>query len=129
MVSLLFLSTLLFTVSGSPDPLIVRSCLPGRAPEKAVSATTYTLSVPPGKTGTVLASLDMPTPPHTTLKIQLESPGKIPPLTLTQTPQTVASGFKEGTHTNLRISYEYTASVKAGVVPPTLRTVFFTILD
>lgn len=130
MGSWLFLSSTLFTLSGNPAPLVIKSALPGEEPTAAVNASTsYSLFIPEGRSISIMAALDSPAPSHTEITLQLESPAKLPPIPLLQSPQIVATRFTNTHYENLQITYTYKASVKAGVLPFQSRTVIFTILD
>jgi hypothetical protein len=118
------------TVSGDPPPLTVTSAgagtefIPGTN-----SSTTYTVIVLGLGLG-IVGQLDAPMPNHTTLRVTLAAPGgatSLGPVTLSPTPQPLVRELPLGTFTTLPITYEFGAVIAAGVVPPSGRTVTFTI--
>lgn len=119
------------TFSSNPSPLTITQAIPGRNPLCVIdTSTTCDLIVSPKKTVTILAALDSPLPPHTTLKIGLFFPHQKSSLfSLGPTPQPITSPIPEGFYNSICVTYEYAATVAAGVIPPQTKTIFFTLLE
>lgn len=119
------------TFSSSPSPLSITQAIPGRQPFCAIdTSTTCDLTVSPKKTLIILASLDSPLQPHTTLKIGLSLPHqKSSLLSLGPTPQPLTASIPEGSYNSICVTYEYAATVAAGVIAPQIKTIFFTLLE
>jgi hypothetical protein len=119
------------TFSSSPSPLTVSKATSGGQPFTAIdSSTVCDLIIPPKKVVTILAALDSPLEPHTSLKIKISLPHEqTPSLLLSSNPQTLASSIPEGSYNSISVSYEYEATVAAGVIPPRTKTIFFTLLE
>ena len=126
-------TTSLITLSGNPKPLIISRAIAGQEPLKAIdTSTTCSIWVPNQKTVTLIASLDSPMKAHTQLKMSIASPYKgttSPLIPLDCTPKTLVTGIKEGSHENLFITYEYSATVAAGIVNLCSKTITLTILE
>lgn len=124
-------STIL-TVSGSPAPFIISTTVAGSQPTPITnSVTTYFVkaknSAGPQK---ISAALNSPMPPGTTLTIQLApSSGatSLGPVSLDMTDRNVEINIKKDNGSTLGITYVFTATVAAGVVPSQTRTVTLTM--
>lgn len=121
------------TVSGNPPPLIVTKARAGKEPESAIdSSTTYTLQVASNTTAILSVSIDSPMPEGTNLFVSLAAPnqtGALPPIPLRTIPQTAISHIITGIYNNLTITYEYKATVAAGIVPLCTRNIIFTLTE
>ncbi len=119
------------TFSGNPQPLLVSQAQAGSQPNSVIdTSTTYTLEVSKGPRASISASLNSSLPDNTTLNVTFAAPPKstsTPSVYLTTTPQVLVSGIKPGTYSNLLVTYEYLATVAAGVVPLSSKTVILTI--
>jgi hypothetical protein len=127
---------LALTPSGTPANMIVSTVVAGSQPAPITDATT-SLDITAKCGGTcfnhVTAAIDLPMPPGTTLSIALGSPPA--PATsagtviLSTLPQSVVNGLKQVRITSLSITYVFTATVAAGVLPLQSRTVTFTLVS
>jgi hypothetical protein len=120
-------------VSGNPQPLIIHKAKAGKEPESAVdTSTTYTLQVPPNATTTLSVSIDSPMPEGTNLFVSLSTPGehnKSPTIPLKVVPQVVLTRILAGIYEDLTITYEYSATVAAGIVPLSSKNIVFTLTE
>ncbi|MFI5228692.1 MAG: hypothetical protein ACHQWU_06470 [Gemmatimonadales bacterium] len=121
------------SVSGSPAALKITAAVAGSPPNAAVNAaTTYTVKArranQPRK---ITAQLDSPMPGGTTLMIDLTpvttSTGA-GPVNLTTAAQDLVVNITNTTNRTGAISYTFSATTAAGVVPSSTRTVTFTLL-
>ena len=119
------------TVSGDPASLVVQSAAAGGLPMPATDASTsYGIFVFSFSQRKIVAQLNAPMPAGTTLSVMLQAPntgtsqGLVP---LGTTARDVVTGitFAWG---NRAISYQFSATPAAGVIPPQSRTVTFTIV-
>lgn len=121
------------SVSADPGKLSITTATAGSPPDAAVnSATTYTVRVrnknQPQK---IVAELDAAMPAGTTLTIDLSAVTKstsVGPVSLTTTPQDVVVDISNTVNRTAAITYTFSASSAAGVVPSSIRTVTFTVL-
>lgn len=126
----LFLEATELTLSGNPQPLTISQATAGENPISAIdTSTTFSLRIPSNTKIYILGSLDSTMPPHTNLKIRMNASKSKPSTSLNVSPQKLSSLFKEGQHDNIPITYEYSATVAAGVLPPTAKIVFFTVVE
>ncbi|MES2198646.1 MAG: hypothetical protein V4489_00555 [Chlamydiota bacterium] len=118
------------TFSSNPSPLAITKAIPGKELFTVLdTSTTCNLTVLK-KPITILAALDSPLQAHTTLKIGLSLPPQSASFTsLSTTPQVLASSISEGSYPSIQITYEYAATVAAGVIPMQTRTIFFTLIE
>jgi hypothetical protein len=123
------------SVSGSPASFRVSTAVAGLEPAALTDvATTYTVNTPaPGNNKyQVTAQLNANMPVGTTLSATLAAPtgagatssGAIP---LTVTPQTLVYNIKKNFSGTAGITYQFAATVSAGVISSTTRTVTLTI--
>jgi hypothetical protein len=121
------------SVSGDPGSLVVNTAVAGSEPTVATDATTtYSVDTTPANRR-ILGRLNTPMPANTELKITLQAPtggtswGVV---SLNASDQVLVSGIPH--HTNqggLSITYEFSATVQAGSVSSTSRTVTLTLAD
>ena len=121
----------LLTVSGNPGSLNIVAASPGTQPNSVADASTsYTVT-------TVLRSkiavaIDAAMPSGLTLIVTLAAPAGATssgPITLSTAAQDAVRGIPLGTVLSTHsITYDFTATVSAGIVPATTRTVTLTIL-
>jgi len=121
------------SVNGNPGSLIISSATAGSDLAPATDATTtYNIDITIG-TKKITGALDTAMPANTSLKATLAAPtgatstGQV---TLSVTAFDLVTGIGIGTSQNgLGISYEFSASVLAGIVSAASKTVTFTISD
>jgi hypothetical protein len=121
------------SVSGNPGSLIIGSATAGSDLVPVSDATTtYSIDITTG-TMKITGALDSSMPANTSLTVQLGAPvgatslGKV---TLSAASSDLVTGIANGTsEAGLVISYEFSASVLAGVVSATAKTVTLTISD
>ena len=121
------------TISGNPSPLIISRAIAGKEPSSSINtSTTYKIQVDDNQTVSIFAALDSPLPHHTILKVTLAAPPlatRISSISLNTTPQIVVVGIPSGTYDQLAITYEYLATVAAGIVPLHNKTLLLTIVS
>jgi hypothetical protein len=117
-------------VSGDPPAFTVLSAGAGLGFLPTTnSSTTYSVTVLGLGLG-ITAQLSAPMPPSTSLRISPAAPAgasSVGPVPLDVTPQAVVRSLPIGTFSALPITYEFHASVAAGPIPTTTRTVTLTI--
>lgn len=120
-------------LSGNPQPLIINKATAGQGLSSALdTSTSCSIKIPSQKMATLTASLDSPMNAHTALKMKIASPyrgANTHSISLECTPKILATGIKEGFYENLLITYEYSATVAAGIVPLSCKTIILTILE
>jgi hypothetical protein len=118
--------------SGSPAALVVSSALAGSQPSDAVnSVTTYAISTNES-TKKITGALDSAMPANTTLKINLAAPtgaASAGDVALTTTAADLVTGISKVAESGKTITYTFSATVAAGVIPPTNRTVTLTVTN
>ncbi|HEY2064777.1 MAG TPA: hypothetical protein VGG84_02385 [Gemmatimonadaceae bacterium] len=117
--------------SGDPAALVVRSAVAGADLDPAVDAgTTYTVTTA-APNQRIVARLDAPLPPGVTITIRCAAPSGAASrgdVTLTSTDQEVVGPIPTiGTYSALAIVYKLSATVKAGAVPTTARSVTMSV--
>lgn len=121
------------TLSGNPAPLVIARATAGQEPAKVTdTSTTCSIKVSNQKTVSLMASLTSPMNAYTTLKINLSTPyrgANNQTVTLDCTPKMLLAGITEGFYENLIITYEYSATVAAGVIPLCCKTIILTVLE
>lgn len=122
------------TVPGNPAPLTVSNAVAGLEPMAVSSSTTYRVTTPlrAGRTYKITAQLLSPMPPGLTLTANLTPPpgatsaGAVP---LDGTARDLVTGIPARTRFTGNITYQFSATVAAGVVPSTTRSVTLTIVQ
>lgn len=115
------------TIFGVPGSLTIHQAVAGKEPSYVSDyGLSYNLEVSPQKKATIVASLDVPLEPHTALEICMDQRNFVP---LTLVPQNLISSIPEGAYQSQTIALRYSASVKAGVIAPSRKTIFFTLID
>ncbi|MCX5752391.1 MAG: hypothetical protein NTW97_01960 [Candidatus Krumholzibacteria bacterium] len=119
------------TASGNPGALIIGSATAGSVLIPVSDATTtYNIDVTTG-TVKITGEINTAMPANTALKVMLAAPTgatSVGMVTLSATAQNLVTGIANLTSENgLGISYEFDASVSAGVVSSAAKTVTFTI--
>lgn len=122
------------SVSGNPGLLRVTTAVAGSEPiAVSNSSTTYTVTTPnnPNRPYKVLAQLNAAMPVGLTLAATLDPPPgatSLGPIALDMTARDVVTGIPRNTNSTQGITYTFTATVAAGVIPPTTRIVTLTIV-
>ena len=120
-------------VSGNPGLLRVSTAIPGSEPVAVSNAsTTYTVTTPnQGRTHKVVAQLNAAMPVGLTLTATFDPPAgatSLGPIAVDMTARDVVTAIPRNTNSTQLITWTLTASVLAGVVPPTSRIVTLTIV-
>ncbi len=120
------------SVSGNPGALTVNTATAGSQPDAVTDATTtYALTTNAGTDARkITAVLDTAMPANTTLTVTLGAPtgGSSPgAVTLTNAAADVVTGVDSVAESGLGISYNFSATVAAGVVASASKTVTFTL--
>lgn len=121
-------------VSGTPGLLRVSTAVAGSQPVAVSNATTtYTVTTPrANRTYRISARLDAPMPPGVTLTASLAAPPgatSLGAVALDATGRDVVTGVRRNTSATGSITYQLSATVDAGVVPLSSRTVTLTIVQ
>jgi hypothetical protein len=121
------------SASGNPGLLRVTTAVPGSEPlAVSNSSTTYTVTTPnPNRPHKVLAQLNAAMPAGLTLTGTFDPPPgatSLGPIALDMTARDVVTAIPRNTNSTQLITWTLTASVLAGVVPPTSRIVTLTIV-
>ena len=119
--------------SGNPGLLRVSTAIPGSEPLPVSNATaTYTVTTPnPRRPHKITAQLNAAVPVGLTLTAEFEPPPgatSLGPIPLDMTARDVVTAIPHNTNATQLITYTLTATVLAGVVPPTSRIVTLTIV-
>ena len=122
------------TVSGAPGLLRISTAIAGFEPIAVSNATTtYTVSTGnPNRIHKIMARLNAPMPVGVTLTVTLDAPSgatSLGPVALDATDRDVVMGIPRRTTATHTITYELSASVAAGVIPNSSRTVTLTIVQ
>jgi hypothetical protein len=123
-------------VSGSPALMRVTTAVAGSEPAPLTDATTtYTVFTPTAHIAPsfkVSAQLNAAMPTGTTLTATFVAPAaggtSAGPITLDVTARMVVTGIPKHVNQTQGITYQFSATVAAGVVPLTTRTVTITVL-
>ena len=121
----------LLSVSGSPAPFTITTAVAGSQPAALTnSVTTYFIKAKhPGGAQRIAAQLDAPMPLGTTLTVQMvASPGatSLGAVSLDATVRDIVINIDKENGSTYGITYVFTATVTAGVIPTQTRTVTFT---
>ena len=119
------------TISGNPQPLLISQAQAGSQPNSVIdTSTSYRIKVNNNETATISAAINSPLPNYTSLKVTFAAPPNatsVPSVAVTTAPQVLVSGIRKGNYSNLLITYEYLATVAAGVVSLSSKTLILTI--
>jgi hypothetical protein len=121
-------------LSGPPAAMKITTAVPGSQPTAITDAlTTYTVTTPAAnKTYKITASLNANMPANVTLVATLAAPAggtSQGPKTLTTVAQDMVLGIPKNTSATPMITYTLSATVLAGVITSTNRTVNYTIVQ
>lgn len=119
-------------VSGDPSPMTVQTATAGSQPDPvAESTTTYSVTTS-ASNQKIVARLESPMPAGVSLTVQLVAPpgaSSVGAVTLTTTDQDVVGPIATPeTAAGLSVKYELSATVSAGPVATTTRTVVFSVV-
>lgn len=118
--------------SGRPSPLVINRTVAGNAP-LAVSESSTSYHIINSQAGAkIIGSLNANMPSNTTLKILITAPSgatRPGPIVLSTTPQDLTTNIPPCSYQGLPVTYTFSATLKAGVVPPTQRTVTITLIN
>lgn len=123
----------LLSVSGSPAPFTITTAVAGTEPTPITNSVTtyYVRARHPAGARKITGQLDAPMPLGTTLTVQMvASPGatSLGAVSLDATVRDLVINIDREPGTSYGITYVFTATVAAGVVPTQIRTVTFTEL-
>jgi hypothetical protein len=121
-------------VSGSPSLLRISTAVAGSEPiAVSNSSTTYTVTTgQPNRLNNVSARLNAAMPVGLTLNATFAAPPgatSLGPIALDATARDVVTGIPRRTNSTQGITYELVATVAAGVVPNSSRTITLTIVQ
>ena len=123
------------SVTGAPTLLRINSAVAGSQPVAvSTSGGNYTVTTPTAnKQYAVTAQLNANMPTGTTLTITLAALGQgsvsLGAVALDVTARNVVTGIKKNTNATQSITYQFSATAAAGVVPLSSRTVTLTIIQ
>jgi hypothetical protein len=116
-------------VTGSPS-LVINTAVAGAQPTQATASASYAITTN-DTVRKITVEINQNMPNNTLLKITMAPPTggtSAGAITLSTTPQDAVTGFGMVTGTGLAIGYTLDATVAAGLLAPTTRTVTFTIV-
>lgn len=121
------------SASGNPALLRITNAVAGSQPiSVSNNTTTYTVTTPvANKTYKVTAQLNAAMPVGATLTATLVAPPggtSVGPVALDLTARDMVTGIPKNTNSTQGITYQLSATVLAGVIPSSTRTVTLTII-
>ncbi len=121
------------TTAGTPGLMRVSSAVAGSQPLPiTVAGGTYRIITPnPNRTYAITAQLNANMPTGTTMAITLAAPTgatSLGAVNLDVTARNVVTGIRRNTNATRNITYTFTATTTAGVVPLSSRTVTLTVI-
>ena len=122
------------SASGNPALLRVNTAVAGSEPiAVSNSSTSYTVTTPnPNRPHNITAQIDANMPVGITLTVSLAAPPgatSLGPIALDVTARDVVTGIPRRANSTHGITYQLAATVQAGVVPLSSRTVTLTIVQ
>jgi len=122
-----------FTVSGSPATMTINTAVAGSQPTSITTATTtYRVKVSSWQgTKKIVAKINTAMPAGTTLQLSMVPPGGATspgPVSLTTVNQDIVNNIANVGTVTLGITYTFSATAAAGVVPSQWRTVTLTMV-
>lgn len=120
------------SASGNPSALIVNSATAGSQPDAATDATTTFAVTTNSSNKKITGKIDTAMPANTLLKATLTAPtgatsaGQV---TLTASDQDLVTGISLLAESGKTISYEFSATLSAGIVSSASKTVTLTLAD
>jgi hypothetical protein len=119
-------------VSGNPPPFVIAPATAGKDTYMLQdSSTTYSITTL-GAQRKITGKIDAELPRGTKLMVNLAAPSgcaSLGEITLTTSPANLVTGIGGRQGKNYPITYTFMATPEAGTVPPSTRTVTFTITD
>ena len=120
------------TVSGNPGAHIVNTATPGSQPTAATDATTSYSITTNNSNKKITGVLSAAMPSNTLLKLNLTAPtggSSAGQVTLTATAQDLVTAISTLAGSGLSIGYEFSATLSAGIIASSQRTVTLTVAD
>jgi hypothetical protein len=120
------------SVSGNPGALIVNTAVAGSQPTAATDATTTYGITTNNSSKKITGAINTAMPANTSLKVTLAAPtggSSAGQVTLTASAQDLVTGIATLAQSGLAISYEFSATLAAGVIASSQKTVTLTIAD
>ena len=120
------------SVSGNPAALNVITAVPGSQPTAATDASTSYSITTNNSSKKITCSIDSAMPANTTLGVTLVAPtggSSAGQITLTTTAQDMVTGISTLAESGLTITYEFSATLAAGIISSSTRTATYTIVD
>jgi len=120
------------SVSGNPGALIVVTAVPGSQPTAVTDATTTYAITTNVASKKITGALNTVMPDNTALKVTLVAPtggtssGQV---TLTASAQDLVTGISTLAESGLSISYNFSATLAAGVIGSAVKTLTLTVVD
>lgn len=120
------------SVSGNPSALIVNTADPGSQPTAATDASTSYSITTNNSSRKITGAINSAMPANTSLKVTLAAPtggSSAGQVTLSTTDQDLVTGISTLAESGQSISYEFSATLAAGIISSSQRTVTLTIAD
>ena len=121
----------ILTVSGSPPPFVVSAAIAGNQPTSLSSTLSYFVKAKhPAGSQRIAAQLDSPMPAGTTLTLSMVAPPSaisMGAVSLDMTPRDILISVDKENGNTYGMTYVFSATVAAGVVPSQTRTVTLTM--
>jgi len=120
------------SISGNPGGLIVGTASAGSNPNPVSDSTTSYHLTTNGSSKKITGQLDATMPDYTTLTVNLTAPSggtSAGDVALNSSAANLVTGITRSRGSALGITYTFAATVEAGIVASTSRTVTFTIID
>ena len=120
------------SVSGNPAALNVITAVPGSQPTAATDASTSYSITTNNSSKKITCSINSAMPANTTLEVTLVAPtggSSAGQITLTTTAQDMVTGISTLAESGLTITYEFSATLAAGIISSSTRTATYTIVD
>lgn len=120
------------SVSGNPSALIVNTAVPGSQPTAATDASTSYSITTNNSSRKITSAINSAMPANTSLKVTLTAPtggSSAGQVTLSTTAQDLVTAISTLAESGLSISYEFSATLAAGIISSSQRTVTLTIAD
>ena len=116
------------SVSGNPQALVISASSDGLNLDSATDATTtYNFMVNSAANKKITASINADMPTETSLRVTLSGVGSTGPQTLSTSTVDVVTGLNKTARTGQAITYVFSATVAAGEISSTSRTVTLTV--
>jgi len=120
------------SVNGNPGALVVNTAVPGSQPTAATDASTSYSITTNNSSRKITGNIDSAMPDETALKVSLAAPtggSSAGQVTLSTTAQDMVTGISTLAESGQSISYEFSATLAAGIISSSQRTVTLTIAD